>query len=414
MADIFTLEPLAARHGDCLLLHAGPATKPMTILIDGGPPQVWAKSLEPRLTALAAHRPGGAFAIELAMVSHIDDDHIHGLIDMTSDWRDAVASHAAWPFPIKQLWFNSFERIAGGDPHAVQASILSSTQSDGFGAIAAHVEAKTHEQADALKILASVGQGADLRSQAKTVGLPLNPGFSGGLVTPGKGPSDPFKMGDLELHVVGPLTKQLDDLRDAFAKELPKGPAKALAAYTDTSVPNLSSIVVLARYKGKTVLLTGDARGDYIVQGLKDAGLLDAQGKINIDVLKMQHHGSDRDTAPDFFETITADHYVASASGQYENPDRPTLEMLAKARPKGDQYTIHLTYEVDAIDVLRKQERDKAVAKAKPGKGPKPWSDADDSLKAFFAKCKADGHKFTVWTPASGKRQIDLLSPITF
>lgn len=414
MAEHFTLEPLAARHGDCLLLHAGPAAKPMTILIDGGPSQVWDKSLKPRLTTLAAHRPGGAFAIELAMVSHIDDDHIHGLSDMAQEWRDAKTDHATWPFPIKQLWFNSFERIAGGDPHAVQASVLSSTGSDGFASIPSHVVARNHDQADALKILASVGQGADLRSYAKTIGLPLNPGFTGGLVCPGKGPSDPFRMGDLELHVVGPLPKQLDDLQKEFAKELPKGPAAALQAYTDTSVPNLSSIVVLARYKGKTVLLTGDARGDYILQGLKEAGLLDANGKIHIDVLKMQHHGSDRDTAPDFFEAITADHYVASASGQYENPDRPTLEMLAKARPKSDRYTIHLTYEVDAIDVLRKAERDKSIAKAKPGKAPKAWSDADDSLKAFFARCKADGHAFTVRTPATGPRQIDLLDPIAF
>ncbi len=60
--DIFTLEPLPARHGDCLLLHFGPPDSPGAILIDGGPSQVWAKSLKPRLKALAAHRPGGDFS----------------------------------------------------------------------------------------------------------------------------------------------------------------------------------------------------------------------------------------------------------------------------------------------------------------------------------------------------------------
>ena len=289
-------------------------------------------------------------------------------------------------------------------------------QSDGFAGIVDHVDPENHEQADALKVLASVGQGADLRNYAKVVGLPVNPGFIGDLVCPGAGPSDPFKLGDLELHVVGPLPDQLAELRKLFAKELPKGPASALAAYTDTSVPNLSSIVVLARFKGKTVLLTGDARGDSIIAGLKQAKLLDAQGKIKIDVLKMQHHGSDRDTADDFFTTIIADHYVASADGQYENPDRPTLEMLVKARAKTDAYTIHLTYEVADIDKLRKAERDKAVAsaKAKNKSAPLAWNDKKDSLAALFADCKAKGHKFVVWTPKSGKRQIDLLAPITF
>lgn len=416
MADLFTLEPLAARHGDCLLLHVGSAAKPLTILIDGGPSQVWNGSLKPRLTTLAAHRPGGAFAIELAMVSHIDDDHIRGLCDFTDDWRDAVTDHATWPFPIKQLWFNSFERIAGGDPHAVQASILASAGTDGFAAIAAEIDPDSHDQADALKILASVGQGSTLRNNAKTIKLPVNTGFAGGLVTSGAGPSDPFKMGDLELHVVGPLKQQIDDLRDEFAKELPKGPAAALQAYTDDSVPNLSSIVVLARYQGKTILLTGDARGDYIIDGLKAANLLDAAGKLHLDILKMPHHGSDRDVADDFFKTITADHYIASASGAYENPDRPTLEMIAKSRPKTDKYAIHLTYEVDAIDVLRKAEREKSIATAikKHRTPPKTWSDQDDSLKAFFAKCKTAGYKFTVVTPASGPRQIDLLDKLAF
>ncbi len=404
MTDLFTLEPLAARHGDCLLLHVGTTAKPMTVLIDGGPSMVWDKSLKPRLTALAAKRPGGPFAIELAMVSHIDDDHIRGLCDFCSEWRDAVTSHAAWPFPIKQLWFNSFERIAGGDPKAVQASVLSSV---GGSFTDTNVTPADHDQADTLKILASVGQGAQLRDFAERIPIPLNTGFKSHLVCPGDGPSVPFKLGDLELHVVGPLPQQLTDLRNSFAKELPK----TLADYSDTSVPNLSSIVVLAKFKGKTVLLTGDARGDYILTGLKQEKLLDASGKMHIDILKMPHHGSDRDLSLDFFQAISADHYVASASGAYENPDRATLEMIAQARPKGDKYTIHLTYEVADIDVLRKQEHDKNAAKSK---SIKPWNDATDSLTAFFAKCQADGHKFTVWTPKSGPRQIDLLGKLAF
>ncbi len=412
MMDIFTLEPLAARHGDCLLLHFGPATKPGTILIDGGPSTVWGTSLKPRLARLAKARPGGPFAIDLAMVSHIDDDHIRGIIDMTDDWRDAKTDQAAWPFPIRQLWHNSFERIAGSDFTKVKASLLSSFGVTDLPQIAERNGDDGHDH-DALatnKILASVGQGSALRNNAKLIALPVNTGFDG-LVHPGPGGS-PYKLGDLELHVVGPLPKQLADLQKQFAKELPKG--NALAAYTDTSIPNLSSIVVLVRYKGKTILLTGDARGDYIIEGLKQAKLL-TNGKLHLDILKMPHHASSRDLADDFFKTVTADHYVASADGQYENPDRETLEMLARVRPKADKYVIHLTYEVDAIDKLRKAERDKAVAGAKPGKGPSPWNDEKDSLKAFFAACKKDGHAFTVETPATRKRaSIDLLDPIGF
>ena len=43
-----------------------------------------------------------------------------------------------------------------------------------------------------------------------------------------------------------------------------------------------------------------------------------------------------------FFETITADHYVISANGKYDNPDSDTLCWIAQARGKAN-YTIHLT-----------------------------------------------------------------------
>ena len=76
---IFSLEALQAFHGDCLLLHAGTAEEPVLLLIDGGPSGTWETSLQPRLEELRAERGGGgALQIDLAMVSHIDDDHVAG------------------------------------------------------------------------------------------------------------------------------------------------------------------------------------------------------------------------------------------------------------------------------------------------------------------------------------------------
>lgn len=51
-------------------------------------------------------------------------------------------------------------------------------------------------------------------------------------------------------------------------------------SYVDQSVENLSSIVVVAESGTKTrkrMLLTGDARGDDILEGLKDGGFLDSE-----------------------------------------------------------------------------------------------------------------------------------------
>lgn len=412
--DLFTLEPLKARYGDCLLLHFGPANAPGTILIDGGPARVYGESLRPRLELLAANRPGDPFKIDLLMVSHIDEDHILGILDFTEEWREDQTN--AWPFKVDVLWHNSFERIVGDAPGAVEASILASFGTASLGDIA-DLDADDHERAAAYKVLASVGQGSRLRNDAEALGLDVNPGFDTKLVTPraNKQPEPP--LNGLSLHVVGPLPEQIEALRDKFAKELPKGAKASLAAYVDESVPNLSSIVVLARYGEKSILLTGDARGDYILDGLEAQDLLDADGKLHVDVLKMPHHGSDRNTDTGFFERITADTYVASADGTYENPDRETFEMLVAARPKTDRYTIHLTYEIDAIDTLRKAERAKSIAKAiqKGRQPPTAWNDAKDSLKSFFADHQAKNYKFKVTTPATrASACIDLLAPVTF
>ena len=102
--------------------------------------------------------------------------------------------------------------------------------------------------------------------------------------------------------------------------------------------------MVLAEFEGKRILLTGDARGDFILQSLRDAKLLD-KGKIHVDIFKVPHHGSVRNAAAELFEVVVADHYVFSANGRDGNPDPPTFDLIFKARPKG-KYHLWLTNNV--------------------------------------------------------------------
>ena len=79
------------------------------------------------------------------------------------------------------------------------------------------------------------------------------------------------------------------------------------------------------------MLLTGDGRGDQLLEGLQKAGLLKSDGTLHVDVFKLPHHGSARNVTPDLFERITADTYVVCADGKYDNPDFQTLEWLVQA-----------------------------------------------------------------------------------
>lgn len=348
---ILTLEALRARNGDCLLLHYGTADDPRFVLIDGGPAGVWQESLRPRLEALRlARHPGGTLPIPLVMVSHIDDDHVNGLLRLTRELVERQRDGERPPYRIGSLWHNSFDDLLGNEPDellrpAAAAVVGAST--------AAELPTELIERHPGAVVLASVAQGRQLRLDAEALGLAVNaPGGTGGLLLAGDGTPVPFDDG-LELTLIGPTRGRLRDLQEEWDEFLERRglgrvePVEA-AAFTDRSVFNLASVVVLATTgepDGPTMLLTGDARGDDVLEGLTAAGLLADGGTLHVDLLKVPHHGSDRNVTTDFFRTVTADHYVISGDGKHGNPEPATFGMLLEARRDDDRpYTLHLTY----------------------------------------------------------------------
>ena len=339
----FSLEALQADHGDSLLLHAGTASKPVLVLIDGGPSGVYERSLRPRLEELRAQRaPGGTLRIDLAMVSHIDDDHVHGMVDLAAELVELHDDRRPLPYDVRTLWHNAFDDVIddGDDELSTAAvSVLSEPVAD--------------ERADELRraglaIVASVGQGRTLRDHAARLGWRRNSPFDGPVQLPKDGVRRISLDDDTTLTVVCPHAEQLERLRDAWDEWLEEHP-KALArdpagtaAYVDNSPYNLASIVVLAEQGGKTMLLTGDARGDHVLAGLDEAGIA-TDGRTEVDILKLPHHGSIRNLAPEFFERVKARHYVISANGRDGNPETETLETIVAAREGETDFEIHLT-----------------------------------------------------------------------
>jgi beta-lactamase superfamily II metal-dependent hydrolase len=94
----------------------------------------------------------------------------------------------------------------------------------------------------------------------------------------------------------------------------------------------------MVEFDGKSILLTGDGRCDDIYDGLKKNEFLTTSGKLHVDILKIPHHGSNANMKPEFFENITADHYVISADGKHNNPDKETLDTIAENIKTGTLY----------------------------------------------------------------------------
>src|SRR5262245_38404612 len=103
---MFGIRVVQAQFGDCFLLECGSAASPKHVLVDGGPPGTFDAHLEPELAAIAA--AGGA--IDLAMLSHVDNDHVVGLLDLVARLRADAAAGTAPLIGVAGLWHNSFAR----------------------------------------------------------------------------------------------------------------------------------------------------------------------------------------------------------------------------------------------------------------------------------------------------------------
>jgi hypothetical protein len=330
---MFQLEALKARHGDCLLLHWGTEDDTRLALIDGGPGGTYDAVLKPRLEELAEGRPTGTLNIDLMMVSHIDDDHIAGLLSLADDVELGRS-----PVSIGLLWHNSLEGLLEGALPGEPANVATASVKEGFR------EAGRGWDEWSEKVLASVPQGQHLHAFAKRQGLAdtMNAPFQPLVIArPAQAAAD---IAGLELTVLAPDIDAVENLRTAWRKKRDDG---ITAAYSDRSPYNLSSIVVVARFGDKSMLLTGDALGREVIEGLEKKGLL-RDGKAHFNLMKLPHHGSQNNVVLDFFQRITADVYMVSGDGpdgRFPNPHPKAMNWLKEAR--GDaEYIVYCTYDL--------------------------------------------------------------------
>lgn len=425
---IFSLDVIRARKGDCLMVHYGSKDDPHLIMIDGGPRGVYGPHLKPRIETIRKSRElenNEPLIVDLLMVSHVDDDHIQGILDLTKDLIQENPNLVQ----VLSFWHNSFENIIGQKPTELTAAFseqFGTASMDGDPPNDLTVDPPDEEEetiVSTLKVLASIKQGAQLRSDVERLNFPLNPEFDGKLVLAQENLEAVDMENELQFTVVGPMRPELEALHkkhQEWLKELKKEgmtAEDALSAYVDKSVPNLSSIVVLAEAGGKKILLTGDARGDKVLEGLELVGLMEQGGNISVDVLKVPHHGSSNNLDQDFFERITAKHYVFSGDGEHGNPERESLEMLLAARGN-DEYEVHLTYPIDEIDAGREadwnKERNKELKKKEknPAKEIRPeWNPEEHSLAAVLENNEDFARKFR-FVDKDEPHIIDLLERI--
>jgi len=345
----FSLEALQAADGDCLLLHyQTEGSRPVHVLIDGGSKGIYQSVLKPRLDKLAVAQQLNLRAV---IVSHIDADHITGIVDFFKDMKETGDNNEELPYRIQSLWHNSFQKLHHGKTATVASAAVVSASTSG-----ALVPGLSD---DVVAVVASVPQGNQVRNYATQLGVPINKEFCGNLVCAAEDQMPVIKVADgLTFSILGPSTKELDDLEEAWNKAKSKSadPTAQAADYLNRTVPNLSSIVILAEVANAArptpyrMLLTGDAGCDVIWEAIQRYRLV-KDNHFHVDLLKASHHGSRHSVDQDFLEKVTADSYVFSGNGKHDNPHRDVLEWLSDAR-KDQPYNAYFTNRVMITDEL--------------------------------------------------------------
>lgn len=371
------IEIFPSASGDCVLVTSSDGKR---ILADAGLPDAYDKFIASALSRLSL--------IDVAYVSHIDRDHIGGilrLLDHEVEWRAFEVSQQRGgrmrqpkvprPPKIGEIWHNAFlediertEAINLGAALGASAGVLSGLSAAGLGTAASMQVAR-----DAQMLALSVGDAIEVNNRiaADQLDIPLNPAFGGKLMTAHQ--SAPIALGAMSINVLGPTNEELRALRKDWVKWLRKNAdyaqelkAKhrrdadrlgagatvmdfamasrniALAVEKDVTPPNLASLVLLVEENGRRILLTGDAGDESLLKYLDKAGLLDANGVIEVDVLKVPHHGAHNSFSKTFAHSVRAQHLIFCGDGEHDNPEPEVVQGyidVVKAAPLSAQRT---------------------------------------------------------------------------
>ncbi len=356
--------------GDCLLLESSDSD-PRRMLVDGGMAGSYTKHVAPTLSEIREAKQ----ILDLVYVSHIDEDHITGILRMLDDlvdWRvydfqrqrgnrRYKKPKSKRPPEIGGIWHNAFnEQVpenAGSIERMLAATALILNRSED----AEDVRAADHNSDLATSVPQAIRVSRRIRDEQ--LGIPLNKEARGKLMLYRRR-QRPIPLGSMCVSIIGPSAQDLRILRkewndwldqngDALAKieaqaredeerlataEIARlirpmlAQARELGDRSKVTAPNLASLMLLVEEDGKSVLLTGDGHHRDIIRGLKNIGKLDSSRGLHVDVLKVQHHGSEYNVEESFCKRVTANHYVFCGNGAHENPDTAVVELFIDSR----------------------------------------------------------------------------------
>ena len=296
-----SIDVLPAERGDCLWVEcARPGKPPWRLLIDGGMPSSW-PTLRTRIEKLAA-----PIVFDLVVVSHIDSDHIGGMLPLLGS-SDLDLS-------FEDIWFNGLMQL----PTRSAPEIRSVAEGEQLIELLSEQHAGRRLPWNERFGRAAVMIRGD--GMFETITFPGGPMLTLLSPTPRRllllrkvweTERQRLQRGEPEEEEPA-VPRPLDDLEALAAIETPR----------DRSPANGSSIAFLLEYAGRRCLFAADAFSSVLGTALTSLANARDGKPIALDVFKLPHHGSKGSVTADLLKVVPAEHYVVSTNGdRFHHPD---------------------------------------------------------------------------------------------
>lgn len=309
-----------AYDGDCMIVNFEDEYKKTNILIDGGRGKLCYQMLKSHLKVIEENKEN----IDLLVITHIDRDHIDGIISL---FKDKGVNKGL----IKKVWFNSGNKL-----------------SSFFGN-------KYEEVRDiSLKygIEISIKQGITLEKELENHSLSSDEVIVAG---------DSYKVDEtIKITILSPINDTLEKLNDNW--EIEKGSLdteiskksdaddkvsiECLSLHTfeeDRSLPNASSIAFLLEFDQRKILMLGDSHPSIIRDSLVRLGY-SKENKIIAEAVKISHHGSKYNTSSDLLDLIECHNFIISTNGLFHG--LPHKECLSRIITSSKNTRLYFNYPV--------------------------------------------------------------------
>lgn len=272
--------------------------------------------------------------IDLLILTHIDDDHIDGILNWFSDDEDAAQL-------INEVWFNSGRTIAAW---------LNKEEND-------ELEIEVMEDT---KLTTSVAQGIEFGKFILDKGI-----WDETVISQG----NEFERFGLKFKILSPNIDGLNNLLKLWKKKDPDLKTSAKKHDYDRSLRehikndffeedhaagNGSSIAFILSEGELNYLFLGDAHPTAVIDGLRHFEITSAN-PINCKLVKIAHHGSSGNTNRELLACIRCQDFIISTDGSIHQ--HPHKQMVARLIDQNPYCRIHFNYIERADMIFTDQDR---------------------------------------------------------